>query len=65
MAKAMRQLTPEERREFLAARGTKSVGPHNMSKRVFHWSYCSRCGLIALKNAACRQALKRPCVVYE
>lgn len=40
-------------------------GPHNMSKRILHWPYCARCGLVALKNEATRKALRKECVTEE
>jgi hypothetical protein len=61
----MRTLSPAEMREFLAFPGKKSIGTHSMTKKICHWSYCSRCGLLALKNSATRRALRAPCVTYE
>ncbi len=46
-------------------KGTVKRGPHQMTKRILHWPYCSRCGLMALKNDASRAALKRECVTEE
>lgn len=40
-------------------------GPHQMTKRVLNWPYCSRCGLVALRNDATRIALKAQCVTEE
>lgn len=40
-------------------------GPHAMTRRVLHWPYCARCGLVALKNDRSRAALKRECVTEE
>ena len=40
-------------------------GPHSLTKRICHWAYCSRCGLVALKNDVTRRALKKECVTEE
>lgn len=40
-------------------------GPHSMTKKILHWAYCSRCGLVALKNDATRRALRAECVTLE
>lgn len=47
---------------FLAKRGTRRTGTHNMSKRILSWPYCANCGRVALKNDATRKALKSACV---
>lgn len=60
-----RTLGQSELREFLEYEGRKSIGAHAMNKRICHWPYCSRCGLVALKNDITRKALRSPCVVYE
>ena len=67
MSKAARytQLTPEEKREFLAHTGTRHVRIHALTKRICHWPYCAYCGLVALKNEPTRKELRRPCVSYE
>lgn len=36
-------------------------GPDNMSGRMLNWPYCTRCGLVALKNTVTRTALKKQC----
>lgn len=46
-------------------KGTIKRGPHVMTKRILHWPYCARCGLMALKNEESRKALKRDCVTEE
>ncbi len=46
-------------------RGTIKRGAHSFTKRICHWSYCARCGLVLLKNDASRAAAKRDCVVEE
>lgn len=46
-------------------KGTIKRGPHQMTKRVLHWTYCARCGLVALKNDVTRRALKAQCVTEE
>ncbi len=40
-------------------------GAHQLKGRICHWPYCVRCGLVALKNEATRQALRRECVTVE
>lgn len=37
-------------------------GPHSMTRKVLNWSYCAHCGLVALRNEATRQALRRECI---
>ncbi len=38
-------------------------GPHQMTKfKRLPWLYCRKCGLIALKNAASHQAVRKDCV---
>ncbi len=61
MAKAQETWVPWEG----PTRGTIKRGPHVMTKRVLHWPYCARCGLVALKNDVSRRALKADCVVEE
>lgn len=36
-------------------------GPHVMTRKILSWLCCARCGLLALKNAATRAALRTPC----
>lgn len=54
-------MTPEQ----LAAKGVVRRGVHQMTRRVCHWPYCARCGLVALKNDASRKALRSDCVTIE
>lgn len=52
---------------FLAERGKKVRGAHSMTgtlKRM-PWPYCTRCGLLALRNEPTRRALKEPCETWE
>jgi hypothetical protein len=51
---------------FLAEKGKRSVGVHRFEhlKRI-HWAVCCRCGLVALRNAATRKAMKAACEVWE
>lgn len=52
--------------EFLRSRGRISVGVHSAKHlRGIPWPYCSRCGLLYLKNDVTRAALKKACVVEE
>lgn len=65
MAERMTRVT--DVRAFLASTGRKSVGQHafkGVIKRM-PWPYCTRCGLIALKNEATRRAMKQPCETWE
>lgn len=53
-------------RAFLSS-GRKVRGAHQMKgtlKRM-PWPYCTRCGLMALRNDATRKALKEPCETWE
>ena len=65
MARNFQRLSRSEATQFLADRGIRRAGPHRMTKRIFHWPYCARCGLVALKNDATRRALRAQCVTYE
>jgi hypothetical protein len=35
--------------------------PHSFTKKICHWWYCARCGLIALNNDATRNAMAKGC----
>jgi hypothetical protein len=61
----MIQLSAAEAADFLTSKGVRNTGPHRMTKKIYHWLYCSRCGLLNLKNARTRRALKGLCVIYE
>lgn len=50
---------------FLADKGQRTTGQHAFTKKVLHWPYCSRCGLLALKNETTRREMSRPCVTEE
>jgi hypothetical protein len=64
--KPWRTITGREAvRAFLAEQGRRVVGSHQMTKRICHWPYCARCGLVALKNERTRRALAAPCVTTE
>lgn len=53
-------------RGFLSAKGKRSVGTHSPKyMRRIPWPYCSRCGLLYLKNEPTQRALLKPCVVEE
>ncbi len=41
-------------------------GPHAMQKlKRLSWPYCTRCGILALKNEATRKVLRAECVTLE
>lgn len=35
--------------------------PHRFTKKICHWYYCARCGLVALKNQATEDAIRKGC----
>lgn len=35
--------------------------PHAFNVFILNYAYCSRCGLIALKNDATKKAMKKSC----
>lgn len=39
--------------------------PHNFSGHVFHWRYCTGCGLVTLKNESTRKRMERSCESME
>ncbi len=55
--------TPEERRAFEAYQLRKRgpTGPHSMTCKLLNWWFCSRCGLVSLKNDVTRRALRAGC----
>jgi hypothetical protein len=60
-----RTLTREEARAFLSAKGSRRKAPHSFTRRILHWPYCARCGLVLLKNDASRRAASVPCTWEE
>jgi hypothetical protein len=56
-----RVLTDEEKREWLTSRGAIRRGPHSYTRKIRHWPFCSRCGLILLRNDATERAARRQC----
>lgn len=42
-------------------------GVHNFSGKMrrLPWPYCTRCGLLLLKNDASREAARKPCEILE
>jgi hypothetical protein len=56
-----RKLTQAEAREWLHATGVTRRGPHQFNRKVAHWPYCGRCGLMMLKNEVSRKACKAQC----
>lgn len=39
--------------------------PHQFTKKVCHWMYCSGCGLVALKNESTRKRIEQSCESME
>jgi len=39
--------------------------PHQFTKRIFHWLYCSGCGLVNLKNESTRKRIAQSCESME
>lgn len=39
--------------------------PHQFSGRIFHWLYCTGCGLVNLKNDATRKRMAMSCESME
>ena len=60
-----RRLSDAEKRAWLNEKGNRRTGPHALTRKIMHWLYCARCGLVALKNDATRKALKAPCAWEE
>lgn len=44
---------------------TTRRGPHSFTKKICNWPYCSKCGLVALKNDVSRRAVKAECQWME
>lgn len=42
-----------------------STTAHSFTKRVFHWPYCSGCGLVLLKNESTARRAVGPCESME
>lgn len=59
------RLDAAESRELLSRQGRRSVGVHAFTKRICHWAYCARCGLVLLRNVRTRAALAAACITYE
>lgn len=56
------QETAEEKAEYEKWKKRRIVrAPHAMTRKLKNWTYCSRCGLLSLKNEATRKALKQGC----
>jgi hypothetical protein len=57
-----RQESAEERAEYERWKKRKiQRAPHSMTMKLLNWHYCSRCGILNLKNEATRKALKEGC----
>lgn len=52
-------------RAFLAQRGQRTTKPHSFTKRILHWPYCDRCGLVALRNEPTRRLMAKLCTIEE
>lgn len=39
--------------------------PHQFTKKVFNWLYCSGCGLVTLKNESTRKRMAQSCESME
>lgn len=39
--------------------------PHSFTGRVFHWRYCTGCGLVTLKNDSTERRMRQPCESME
>lgn len=65
MAKKMTRLSSAEASELLRSRGVRRAGAHQMTKKILHWPYCARCGLVRLNNDVTRRALRKECVTWE
>lgn len=39
--------------------------PHQFTKKVFNWLYCSGCGLVTLKNESTRKRMAESCQSME
>lgn len=61
-----RQLSRADVKKFLESKGRMSVGVHSPKhiKRI-PWPYCTRCGLLYLKNDVTQRAIAKPCVIEE
>lgn len=35
--------------------------PHDFSAKIISWWYCTRCGLVTLKNEATKKAMNKTC----
>lgn len=64
MRQEMRRVT--DVRSFMAA-GRKVRGEHAFSGTIkrMPWKYCTRCGLMTLRNEATRRAMKAPCETWD
>ncbi len=53
--------------DSLVSAPVRRRGAHAMTRgfKRLPWRFCAHCGLMNLKNEATRQALKRPCEVWE
>jgi hypothetical protein len=40
---------------------SKSNNGHNPARKICHWPYCIKCGLVYLKNEVTKKAIRAPC----
>ncbi len=43
------------------AKASVRKGPHAFNARILNWPYCTRCGLVKLKNEVSAKAAKQQC----
>lgn len=41
------------------------VEPHSFHKKMLHWQYCSKCGVLRMKNGFSEWAVKMGCNYHE
>lgn len=64
MSKQWHQVT--DVKAFLAAgRKVKGVHAFNGNLKRMPWPYCTRCGLVCLRNDATRRAMAQPCETWS
>ena len=35
--------------------------PHSFTRKVLHWPYCAKCGLVMLKNRSTEARIRKGC----
>ena len=51
--------------DYQAKQKKFKVAAHQFTKKVFHWRYCSGCGLVNLKNESTRKRMVEGCQSME